>query len=103
MRRAIAGTLLWSAAGAVVLVFTYYQAPLDRPMDAATGWLFFGALLVFAVFMGFQLRQIVRSDQPRLRAVRALSVGLPLLVVVFASTYCTIAGQDPRAFTEPLD
>jgi voltage-gated potassium channel len=103
MRRAIMGTLLWSAAGAVVLVFAYYQAPLDRPLDAATGWVFFGALLVFAVFMAFQLRQIVRSDQPRLRAVRALSVGLPLLVVVFASTYCTIAGQDPRAFTEPLN
>jgi voltage-gated potassium channel len=103
MRRAIAGTLLRSAAGSVVLIVAYYQAPLDRPLDAATKWLFLVALLVFAVFMAFQLRQIVRSDQPRLRAVRALSTGLPLLVVVFASTYCTIAGQDPDAFTEPLN
>jgi voltage-gated potassium channel len=102
MRRAIVGTLLRSAAGSVVLVVAYYQAPLDRPLDAATKWLFLVALLVFAVFMAFQLRQIVRSDQPRLRAVRALSTGLPLLVVVFASTYCTLAGQDPDAFTEPL-
>lgn len=37
-----------------------------------------------------------------MRAIRALSVELPLLLVVFASTYCTIAGQDPGAFTEPL-
>ena len=103
VRRAVAGTLLRSAAGAVVLVVAYYQAPLDRPLDAATRWLFLVALLVFAVFMAFQLRQIIRSDQPRLRAVRALGIGLPLLVVVFASTYCTIAGQDPEAFTEPLN
>jgi hypothetical protein len=100
--RAIAATMLQSAAGSTVLVVVYYQAPLDRPLDAATGWLFLLALLLFAAVMAFELLSIVRSEQPRLRAIRALSVGLPLLLVVFASTYCTVAGQDPEAFNEPL-
>jgi hypothetical protein len=100
--RAIAATMLQSAAGSTVLVVAYYQAPLDRPLDAATGWLFLSALLLFAAIMAFELRSIARSEQPRLRAIRALSVGLPLLLIVFASAYCVIDGEDAAAFTEPL-
>jgi voltage-gated potassium channel len=99
---AIVGTLLHSAAASIVLLAVYYQAPLDRPLSWATGWLFGMALLLFAVIMAFQLRGILRSQQPRLRAVRALGLALPLLPVIFASAYCTIAAQQPGAFSEPL-
>jgi voltage-gated potassium channel len=102
MGRAIAVTMLQSSAASIVLLFAYYQAPLDRPLDGTTGWLFVLALLLFSAVTWLQLRGILRSDQPILRAIRALSVELPLLLVVFASTYCTIDGQDPGAFTEPL-
>jgi voltage-gated potassium channel len=101
--RAIAATLLHSAAATAVLLVAYYEAPLDRPLDAATGWLFLVALLLFAAFMAFELRSIIRSEQPRLRAFRALGVGLPLLLVIFAASYCTIAAQQPEAFSEPLN
>jgi voltage-gated potassium channel len=100
--RAIAATLLESAVGSALLVVAYYQAPLDRPLNAATAWLFLLALLLFGAVLAYQLWQILRSDKPRLRAVRALSFALPLLLVVFAATYCTVDGQDPGAFTEPL-
>jgi hypothetical protein len=101
--QAIAATLLLSAAGTAVLLVAYYEAPLDRPLDEATGWLFLVALLLFAAFMAFELWSIIRSEQPRLRAIRALGVGLPLLLVIFAATYCTIAAQQPEAFSEPLN
>jgi hypothetical protein len=100
--RAVAATLLRAAAASGLLLLAYYQAPLDRPLDRSTGWLFLLALLLFAGVMAVSVRGILRSDQPRLRAIRALGLGLPLLLVVFASTYCTIAGQQPAAFTEPL-
>jgi hypothetical protein len=100
--RAIAATLLHSVAASGLLLLAYYRAPLDRPLDRSTGWLFLLSLLLFAGVMAWQLRGILRSDQPRLRAIRALSLGLPLLLVVFASTYCTIAAQQPEAFSEPL-
>jgi voltage-gated potassium channel len=101
--REVATTLLDSAAATTVLVLAYYQAPLDRPLNWATGALFVVSLVVFALFMALQIRGIIRSPKPRLRAIRALGVGVPLLLVVFASTYIVIAGQQPGAFTEPLD
>ncbi|MFL5272994.1 MAG: potassium channel family protein, partial [Anaeromyxobacteraceae bacterium] len=38
-----------------------------------------------------------------LRAIRALVVGVPLLLIVFAATYFTVAAQQPGAFTEALN
>ena len=101
--RAIATTLLHSAGATTVMLLAYYQAPLDRPLDWVTGVLFVVSLVVFALFMALQIRGIIRSRRPRLRAIRALGVGVPLLLLVFASTYTVIANQQPGAFSEPLD
>jgi voltage-gated potassium channel len=100
--RAIAATLVHAVAASGLLLLAYYRAPLDRPLDLGTGWLFLLALLLFAGVMAWELRGILRSDEPRLRAIRAMGLGLPLLLIIFASTYCTIAGQQPDAFSEPL-
>jgi voltage-gated potassium channel len=101
--RAVVATLVHAVAASGLLLLAYYLAPLDRPLDRATGWLFVLGLLGFGGVMAVGVRGILRSDRPRLRAIRLLSLGLPLLLVVFASTYCTIAGQQADAFSEPLD
>jgi voltage-gated potassium channel len=100
--RAIAGTVLRSGASVVVLLVLYYAAPLDRPLTIATGLVFGAALLLFGLTVAFEVRGILGSDRPKLRAIRALAVGVPLLLVVFASTYCTVAAQQTGAFSEPL-
>jgi voltage-gated potassium channel len=86
-----------------VLLVLYYWAPLDRPLSGFTGLLFLAALLTFAGVITFQLRGILRARHPRLQAIRALAVGLPMLWVVFAATYWIVAAQQPDAFTEPLN
>jgi voltage-gated potassium channel len=101
--RAILGTALRSTVTASVLVVVYYLAPLDRSLTAGTVLLLGGALLLFAVFVAFAVRDILRSKHPRLRAIRALVVGVPMLVVVFAATYFTVASQQPGAFSEALN
>jgi voltage-gated potassium channel len=101
--RAIAQTVLRSTAAITVLLVVYYAAPLDRPLTMWTALRFGAALVVFGVTVALEVRGILGSDRPRLRAIRALAVGLPLLLVVFASTYCTVAGQQAGAFSEPLD
>ena len=101
-RRAIAATVLQSGATTAVLLVVYYEAPLDRPLDAVTGLLFVAGLVLFAAVVTYQVRSILRSQQPRLRAIRALAVGVPLLLVIFAATYSIVATQQPGAFTEPL-
>jgi voltage-gated potassium channel len=101
--RVALGTAVRSTATATLLVVAYYLAPLDRPLNTGTILLLGGALLLFAVFVAVTVRGILRSRHPRLRAIRALVVGVPLLVVVFAATYCTVDAQQPGAFSEPLD
>jgi voltage-gated potassium channel len=101
-RRAIATTVLHSGATTTLLLVLYYEAPLDRPLDAVTGLLFIAALALFAAVVAYQVRSILRSHQPRLRAIRAMAVGVPLLLVVFAAMYIIVATQQSGAFTEPL-
>ena len=101
-RRLVTLSLLRSAASVTLLVVVYYKAPLDASLDTAS-WIEFGvALLAFAVMIAWQVRAIISSDLPRLRAIQAVAVGLPLLLLMFASAYIVIAGNQPDAFTEAL-
>jgi voltage-gated potassium channel len=100
--KAVLGTVLQSTAIVCLMVFAYYAAPLDRPLTTETVLLLGVALLLFMLFVALQVRDILRSERPRLRAIRALIVGVPLLIVVFAATYFTVAAQQPGAFTEAL-
>jgi hypothetical protein len=101
-RPAIWGTGLRLAAAVAVLLVVYYEAPLDRQLDAAAGLVFMAALVLFAAMAAVEVRGILRSPRPRLRAIRALALGVPILLVVFAATYCTVSAQQPEAFSEPL-
>jgi voltage-gated potassium channel len=88
----------------VLLVVAYYVLPLARSDEAAVVWLVTGVAGV-AVLLAWQIRAIVGAEHPRLRAIGALVVGPPLLlvVVVFATTYLTISGARVASFSEPLD
>jgi hypothetical protein len=100
--RALAETVLRSTAAVIVLLVLYYAAPLDHPLTIRTALRFGAALVIFGVTVALEVRGILGSDRPKLRAIRALAVGVPLLLVVFASTYCTVATQQAGAFSEPL-
>jgi voltage-gated potassium channel len=80
----------------------YYQAPLDRPLTFASGVLFVGALVLAALVVVVEVRGILASTRPMMRAIRVIALGLPLLLVLFAATYITVDGQQARAFSEPL-
>src|SRR5687768_12864029 len=59
----------------------YHLAPLDRPLDTDTVL----ALAVVGAVVAWQVRTILASDVPRLRAIQTVAVDLPMLVLVFAS------------------
>jgi voltage-gated potassium channel len=96
------GTALRTAAAVLLLLVAYYQAPLDRPLTFASGILFVGALLLAALAVVVEVRAILASTTPMLRAIRVIALGLPLLLVLFAATYITVDGQQTDAFSEPL-
>lgn len=94
--------LLRSAFVVVVLVVAYYLAPLDQPITARTGLTFGIGLIVLGAAGYWQVRAVMASDTPRLRAIQAIAVGLPLLLLLFACTYVVLAHGSSPSFTEPL-
>lgn len=96
----VCARLLLTTAGLVTL---YYLLPFDRELSrSAVGWLALG-LIAFVVLVPLQIRSILRSRHPGLRAVETLGTAVPLFVLVFASTYLVLATGQQGAFTEPLN
>jgi voltage-gated potassium channel len=85
----------------VVLLF-YYRAPLDRPLNGWTAVLFAAVPVLLVMAVALAVRNIIRSPRPRLQALHALSVGVPMLLVVFASIYCIVDAGQRDAFSERL-
>ena len=55
------------------------------------------------LLVAWQVRSILRSPHPALRAVEAIALSLPLFLLLFAATYTVLSASDPGAFTEPLE
>jgi len=98
VRRMLVRALLTSAA----LVVLYYKLPMTGALDASTIALLVVGLLVFAVLIVWQVRAILRSEFPALRAIEALAAAIPLFLLLFASAYVMMANAQAGAFTEPL-
>ena len=86
-RRLIIRAVLRALLSTRVLVVLYYLLPLDQPLDAATASRLLVGLLVFAGVIVWQVRTVVRSRYPAIRAFEALGVIVPLYLLLFASTY----------------
>jgi len=100
--RVVAGVLLRAAAAVTLLVVGYYLAPLDRPLDTGTLITFLLALALVGAVIAWEVRSILTSDVPRLRAVQTVAVGVPMLLLVFASVYVQIETSQPNSFSETL-
>ncbi|HEX4821356.1 MAG TPA: potassium channel family protein, partial [Acidimicrobiales bacterium] len=58
---------------------------------------------IFTAVLTYEVRAILRSPQPFLRAANALALVIPLFLIVFAWSYLTMGLSDPSAFNEVLD
>jgi voltage-gated potassium channel len=94
----IARTLLTSAA---VLVL-YFVLPLDRAFSALTVLALGAGILGMGLLVAWQVRSILRSRHPALRAIEAIALSLPLFLLLFAGTYSVLSSTDPDNFTQPL-
>jgi voltage-gated potassium channel len=100
--RLVVASLLRAGASVTLLVVVYYTVPLDRPVSPGT-WIGFGlGLVAFAAVIAWETRAILASDVPRLRAIQAVAVGLPMILLLFASTYLRISRAAPDSFSEVL-
>ena len=101
-RRLVAG-LLRASAVTVVLVAVYYAAPLDRLSGVPLGLTLAVGLLVLAAVASYQVKAIIRSRHPAVKAVEALAGIAPLFLLLFAAVYFLMAQADASNFnTETL-
>jgi len=98
----ISRSVLRAVGSAAGLVAVYYLLPLDTVSSAAAITILAIGLVIFAALVTFQVRWILRSRFPGLRAVEALGTSLPLFLLLFAAAYVVIARLSASNFSEPL-
>jgi voltage-gated potassium channel len=86
----------------LVLLGVYYLLPMDRYTNRAPVFGLAFALFAIFVLIAFQLRAIVSSPYPGVRALEALAVSIPLLVLTFASTYFIVGQYQAGSFSEAM-
>ena len=101
-RRRVLRSLLRATLTSTVLVLLYYRLPLTGERQGSTAALLLAGLVLFTGIITWQVRAILRSDYPGLRAIEALAAAIPLFLLVFAAAYVTVAEVQPSAFSEPL-
>ena len=101
LRRLATILVVRSLVVAILLFVGYYVLPMNRPERSGLVVLIVG-LLALGLVLLWQVRAIMGSPFPRLRAFETLTIGIPLLLIVFASAYYLIQNADANAFTAPL-
>jgi voltage-gated potassium channel len=101
-RRRMVGSLVRAGLGAAFLIVAYALAPLDRRPEGTAGAQLALWILGFLVVMGWQILAVSRSPYPRLRALEAVAISLPLFVLMFAAAYFVSGQVDAGSFNEPL-
>jgi ion channel len=100
--RAVAQTMLRVAGSVTVLFVLYYLLPMDHASEPIAITILVIGLAGFVTLVGFQVRWIIRSRFPGLRAVEALATSIPFFLLLFASTYAVLANVAARSFGGPL-
>ena len=89
--RRIVQAVLRVVGSTAALVAIYYLLPLDHSSTGVAVTMLVIGLVVFLGLVAFQVRSIIRSPFPGLRAVEHLAISVPLFVLLFASTYVVMA------------
>jgi hypothetical protein len=101
-RHAFLLALLRTTGTVVGVLVLYFVLPLDRGFSPGTlAWLALGVVGT-GLLVAWQVRSILVSAHPAVRAIESIALSLPLFLVLFAVTYFLMAGGQPHAFTEPL-
>jgi voltage-gated potassium channel len=101
-RRRLLEALLRASLTSTVLVVLYYKLPFTAVVDASTVMLLAAGLLLFTAVITWQIRSIVRSAYPALRAIEALAAAIPLFLLLFSAAYVKLADTTAGSFNEPL-
>ncbi len=98
----IVRSFLRATGSAVALVTIYYLLPLDHSSTSAAVTMLAVGLVLFIGLVAFQVRSIVRSRFPALRAIEALATSVPFFLLLFAGAYVVLAAISASNFGQSL-
>ena len=82
-----------------VLVALYYLLPLDHSSAPAAVTMLLIGLAGFIALVAVQVRLVIRSPFPGLRAVESLAISVPpFLLLLFAAAYVVLAAISAASF-----
>ncbi|MET0728868.1 MAG: hypothetical protein ABWZ76_11280, partial [Acidimicrobiales bacterium] len=91
---------LRAIATMTVLLALYYLLPMEGGgADLSTLAKLALGLAVFLGIMTWHVRLIGKSENPALRALEGLFLGIPLFLLLFAAAYFTMSQSDATTFT----
>ena len=97
-RRLVVLGLARALAIAVGLVALYYVLPLDSLSEVPLVATFLGALLILMAGTAWQVRAVLVSPNPAIRAIQGVASSAPLFVLLFAATYYAMDRSRPDSF-----
>jgi heme/copper-type cytochrome/quinol oxidase subunit 2 len=98
----IVRAMLRAVGSTVALVAIYYLLPLDHSSHWAAVTMLVIGLAALITLITFQVRRIIASPFPGLRALEALATSVPLFLLLFASTYVVMATLAAGNFSQPM-
>jgi voltage-gated potassium channel len=99
-RRVLVLALLRALLYATVLVALYYFLPVDEEWRASSAVRAVIGLALFVAVLIWQIRKVLTSRHPGIRAIEALAVTLPLFLLLFAMTYFLMSLHGSETFSE---
>ena len=97
-RRIVIAASLRTIATITVVVAVYFLIPMDRAITASTVIAMVAAGLALFAVLAWQIRKIMGSEHPGVRAVEALALSIPVYILLFATAYFLMAHEQPGAF-----
>ncbi len=101
-RPKIVGSLLRASGSTAVLVLIYYLLPLDHTVHWAEFTILVIGLAGLVALVAFQVRWIIASEYPGLRALEALATSVPLFLLLFASAYVVMDAVSASSFSQTM-
>jgi voltage-gated potassium channel len=97
-RRVLTIAVVRGLSVATVLTVAYFSLPLEHLATFPFPAIIIGGVVILAAVTIHQVRSISRSVHPAAKAIEALTLTVPLFLLLFASTYFLMSQADSGSF-----
>lgn len=97
-RRLMVSAVVRSLSIVVVLTVAFFILPLKRLATVPFSVIVIGGVVILTAVTIYQVRSIIRARNPVVKAIEALTLTVPLFLLLFASTYFLMSQADADNF-----